>query len=785
MSTVCLALLNPIDMPSANTGNPVSTSPSSSSPEGDLGPPLPLRPRHIVLSFLLAAVIVAVSDVVLAVQRASLPVPTTSMTAAVKAAVGFYGLPALLLGLILAWIWAALLALFGPALLARAARACRDEGTDDHLTALLLSTWGVLLLDAIVLYGFLRGAAFEMQNRRNGALSAALVAAFALPALSLFGFPLYRIAQRLLLVLPRPRLLWTLGLCTLGAVGVVAAAVLSVDWRILHFGPWKALFAMLFLATLFLIGLGRPGSGSARRVTRDAAAICMLFLLVMSSLVQTLRGFGDEPRARALIAEETAGARLFFKRWQAVYDRDGDGYAARLGGGDCNDHDPEVHPGAEDEPGNGRDEDCDGQDAPLPVPEPAAAKTPVEPAPEPPAKSVHDTKPARFAGNWLFITIDTLRADRIKPEIAPVLAELAGRSTHFTQVYAQAPNTPRSFPSFLTSRLPSEVHFVKQSLNFSPLTGKDATLFSALAQAGVQPVGVFSHFYLETKTNLGAGFVEWQNPTARNLKDSNSDIAAPRITQAVIDTLKRLAQAQKNTPNAPRFALWTHLFDPHSTYMDHPEYPVPKGWKFLEARYDGEVKYTDKHVGLILQALRDAGLADNTAVVIFADHGEAFGEHKLGGEPLYFHGESLYNEVLRVPLVIHVPGQAPHLISERASLIDLAPTVLELAGVPLPPGFRGRSLAPLVLGEPLSGSAPRPPVVAEMLPCTAWPKNERAIIDTLDGVEYALYAKFTDNLNELYNLKDDPTQQKNLALAEPAKVRELLRRHAEYVRQKK
>lgn len=771
-------------MPSENSANPEQPSRSLSDSVHDPG--LLLRPRHVVLAFLLASVVTAVGDVSLAVSRSSLPVPTHSGIAAVQAAVGFYGLPALCAGLIVAWIYSAAVALFGPALLARARQAWSDDTTDAQLTAMLLSALGILFLDAVLLYGFLRGAAFEMQNRRNGALSAALVAAFSLPLLSLFGLPLYRIVRRWVVLLPRPRLLLTLGLCALGAALVAVAAVLSVDWRILHFGPWKALGATLCLTALLLLVLARPGSGSARRVAMDVAALAGLLLVVLFALVQTLRSFGEEPRSRALIAEETAGARLFFKRWQAVYDRDGDGYAARLGGGDCNDHDPEVHPGAEDEPGNGRDEDCDGQDAVLapaapvdpPVPEASAKR-------EQPAAAPAADKPARFSGNWLFITIDTLRADRIKPETAPVLAELASRSAHFTEVYAQAPNTPRSFPSFLTSRLPSEVHFVKQSLNFSPLTGKDATLFSALAQGGVQPYGVFSHFYLETKTNLGAGFVEWQNPTARNLKDSNSDIASPRITQAVIDKLKRLAQGQKGTSSPTRFAVWTHLFDPHSTYMDHVEFPVPKGWKSLEARYDAEVKFTDKHVGLILQALRDAGLADQTAVVIFADHGEAFAEHKLGGEPLYFHGESLYNEVLRVPLIVHVPGHAPQVIRERASLIDLAPTVLDLAGVAVPAGFRGRSLAPLVLGEPLSGSVARPPAVAEMLPCTAWPKNERAIIDTVDGVEYALYAKFTDNLNELYNLRDDPTQQKNLALAEPAKVRELLRRHAEYIRQKK
>ena len=231
--------------------------------------------------------------------------------------------------------------------------------------------------------------------------------------------------------------------------------------------------------------------------------------------------------------------------------------------------------------------------------------------------------------------------------------------------------------------------------------------------------------------------------------------------------------------------LWTHLFDPHSTYMDHPEFPVAKGWKFMKERYDAEVAFTDQHIGQLLKALEAAGLADKTAVVVFSDHGEAFGEHKLGGEPLYFHGEALYNEVLRVPLIVHVPGVPPRVVDERAQLIDVAPTVLALAGVTRPPTFHGRSLLGQLLGKDDGQARPGsevPPAVAEMLPCTAWPKNERALIATLDGVEYALYAKYTDNLTEVYNLRDDPTQQKNLALAEPDKARALQKLVAPYLR---
>lgn len=725
-------------------------------------------PSHLLVAALLSAEFVAAGDVLLSVLRSSTPVPQPSLLASLYAAVGLYVGPAFIVGALLFWIADSALKIFGGDAFFRARRAMSEPDSDAAISAAVLAGLGVLVLDAGLLFYYVRAVGFEMANRRNGALTSAMVAVAGLPILALLGLPLYRITRRIVALMPRPRLVFTgVALLALGLIAV-ALALMSVDWRIIHFGPAKA-FGFFMLLLLFLSwGLARLFSAPNR--VRDGVLLLVFLGSGLLGLGHTLRRFGDDPRARALISEETAGASFLLKRTRALFDRDGDGYASRLGGGDCDDRNADVHPGAEDLPGNGRDEDCDGQDEPMPAPV-AEIKPPVpttNAAPGAPKKALWD-------GNFLIITVDTLRSDRIKQETAPNLVALAARGTRFTNVYAQAPNTPRSFPSFLTSRLPSEVHFVKQSWNFSPLTGKDETMFSALATAGFKNYGVFSHFYLEQKTNLHAGFTDWNNTGAKNLHDSNSDIAAPRVTQAVIDRLKQLS-ADKT-----RFALWTHLFDPHSTYMDHPEYPVPKGFKYLAQRYDGEVAYTDKHIGLLMGALRDSGLAERTAVVIFSDHGEAFGEHKLAGEQLYFHGEALYNEVLRVPLIVYVPGRAPQVVDERVSLLDVAPTVLELAGVAAPAGFTGRSLAPFVTGTAALGTKP-PPAIAEMLPCTAWAKNERVIVDTIDGVEYALYAKFTDNLSELYNLRDDPTQQKNLVASQPDKAKELSRRLATYLR---
>ena len=118
-----------------------------------------------------------------------------------------------------------------------------------------------------------------------------------------------------------------------------------------------------------------------------------------------------------------------------------------------------------------------------------------------------------------------------------------------------------------------------------------------------------------------------------------------------------------------RWLVWTHFFEPHSRYMEHDEFPVHEGGlKGLEAKYDAEVSFADKYIGEVLDALEAAGQAKTTAVVIFSDHGEAFGEHRFGGERMYFHGQTLYDELLRVPLMFRIPGVAPRVVDGNVQL---------------------------------------------------------------------------------------------------------------------
>jgi choline-sulfatase len=151
-----------------------------------------------------------------------------------------------------------------------------------------------------------------------------------------------------------------------------------------------------------------------------------------------------------------------------------------------------------------------------------------------------------------------------------------------------------------------------------------------------------------------------------------------------------------------------------------------------------------------LKTLDETKLADNTAIVVFGDHGEAWGEHKI-----YFHGQNLTEEQLRVPLIIAVPGRAPVTSDDEAGLIDVGPTLLDLIGAPPQANLHGRSLLPIIDGATL----PPRPIFAELLPSTSTPDHEVIMVDR--GKK--LVHKVSERRFELFDLGADPKQMKNLA----------------------
>jgi choline-sulfatase len=447
------------------------------------------------------------------------------------------------------------------------------------------------------------------------------------------------------------------------------------------------------------------------------------------------------------LGDQSMGMRLALSVARLATDGDGDGYSTTFGGGDCNDARGDTYPGAEDVPRDGVDQNCEGGDA-TGLPAVAAPGGAGAPAP------VRKRTGEGFAGNILIVSIDALRADRLGvagykrrqgKTLTPHLDGLAQRGAYFRRAWSQAPNTPRSFPSLLTGRLPSEVSWVQRSLNYSPIAPANETFFEQLAGAGLRPIGLFSHFYFSADRGLNQGFAEWNNDGAGTIAESNKDTASPRIVPRVIARLKQAAA------KGERFVLWTHLFEPHSSYLTHPEFPTSlKGVEGLEEKYDYEIAFVDLWFGKILAALEESGLHKNTAVVVFADHGEAWGEHKF-----YFHGQDLTEEQLRVPLIVAVPGRKPVVVEEPVALIDVGATLVDLVGLEPPAAFRGQSLLAAIDGKTLS---PRP-IFGELLPATAWPKHETMMVEG----SFKITHKITDRRWELHDLAADPGQRNDLS----------------------
>jgi choline-sulfatase len=315
--------------------------------------------------------------------------------------------------------------------------------------------------------------------------------------------------------------------------------------------------------------------------------------------------------------------------------------------------------------------------------------------------------PAAVRPNVLLVSIDSLRSDHLhsygyERATSPTIDRLAAGGTRFETVVAPASWTLPSHMTLLTAKPPSEHGVTSNDQRLKPGT---VTLAEAFRRAGYATAGFVAAPYLLSMYGFDQGFDLYDDSIAQVPRfESLKGVTSPKSVALITRYLEDWSKGGRRKP----FFVFFHLWDVHFDYNPPPPYDSmfdpdyegnvtgvlldrsinrnmnPRDLAHVVALYDGEIRYTDEHLGEVLETLRKLGILDDTIVVVTADHGEEFFEHGRKG-----HGQALYDETLLVPLVIRYPRAvaAGRVVSDQVRLMDVAPTVLELAGVPAPAGF--------------------------------------------------------------------------------------------------
>lgn len=399
------------------------------------------------------------------------------------------------------------------------------------------------------------------------------------------------------------------------------------------------------------------------------------------------------------------------------------------------------------------------------------------------------------------VTLDTVRADHCSVygyarPTTPGLEALAHEGTTFEAAYAPMATTSPSHATMFTGLHPRTHGVVKNGL---VLAATVPTLAEVMRGAGYETAAFVSSYVLNTRFGLARGFERydddftganasfkspvWEGMTVEGTFDRRAD----EVTSKVATWLDARAATQQEgaapPPRKPLF-LWVHYFDPHDPY----EPPEPYRTRFAPDRpdadalardvaaYDGEIAFTDAELTRLVAALDRILGARNTLLIVVGDHGEGLMDHGH-----MHHGLMLFEEAVRVPWIARFGGhvRAGARVTAPVGLVDLAPTLLALAGVaPQSLATQGVSLAPtLTEGTPL----PERPVVMERRLYKTSPVDGFAV----NGPKLAIrlgawkYVEAPDEgTRQLFDVASDPHERVDRAAAEPARVDELAKRLA-------
>jgi choline-sulfatase len=395
------------------------------------------------------------------------------------------------------------------------------------------------------------------------------------------------------------------------------------------------------------------------------------------------------------------------------------------------------------------------------------------------APSAPPQKLAEPVKNVIVYLIDTLRADHLsafneKTRVrTPGLDGLVQQGAAvFASAHTQENWTKPSVATLLSALYPWEHHAVTTEA----VVPRDIDMLpEILEKQGFYSGAFIANGYVSEKFGFKQGWDTWRNYVREGRYNRAEFLAADSV--AWLDA----------RPASLPFFLYVHAIDPHVPYKPTAQFlklydPEPysgvvdfsddntllekikigdiklkaRDKVHLEALYDSEISYHDLHFKTILQALEKRNLANNTMIVVVADHGEEFWDHGSVG-----HGHSVYEELLRIPMVVRIPGltNGPMRIESSSGLVDVLPTVMEALGLPLPPGLSGRSLMPELRGDALD--APRVTVSGFM---DGW---RTAVVGRIKLIQR------TEKRVMLHDLGKDPHEQTDVAAQRPISLRYL------------